>query len=201
VASYYDVLGVPRDTTPEQIRKAYKRKAHEHHPDKGGDHNEFVLIQHAYEILSDPNKRAVYDQTGRDGSASSKEEAARTEFMSLLRSVVDDDTVPDHVNILVIVREVIKDGIRRHVAQGIASRRKSARLKKVLRRFKNIIQEDPAYQMVYGMRRSAIADRIRAKRSVMLLKAVLEIANGYEYEAEEPTPRATAPAVFWEPRV
>lgn len=68
---YYDVLGVPRDATEADIKKAYRRLAMEHHPDRNnGDkaaEERFKEITEAYEILRDPAKRASYDRFGEAG--------------------------------------------------------------------------------------------------------------------------------------
>lgn len=58
---YYHTLGVNHTSTSEEIKKAYKRLASKHHPDKGGDEAEFKKIQQAYENLSDPQKKQAYD--------------------------------------------------------------------------------------------------------------------------------------------
>ena len=55
---YYETLGVSKDASAAEIKKAYKRLASKHHPDKGGDAEEFKKIQEAYETLSNPQKRA-----------------------------------------------------------------------------------------------------------------------------------------------
>jgi DnaJ family protein A protein 2 len=61
---FYDCLKVPKTATDVEIKKAYKRLAVELHPDKGGDPDEFKKIAEAYETLSDPEKRAMYDRFG-----------------------------------------------------------------------------------------------------------------------------------------
>jgi len=58
---YYDTLGIAKNATQDDIKKAYRRMAGIHHPDKGGDTAEFQKIQQAYETLSDPQKKQQYD--------------------------------------------------------------------------------------------------------------------------------------------
>lgn len=58
---YYKTLGVEKNATPDDIKKAYRKLASQHHPDKGGDTIRFQEIQAAYETLSDPIKRQEYD--------------------------------------------------------------------------------------------------------------------------------------------
>ena len=62
---YYQILGVKKDSNPEEIRKAYYKLAHKHHPDKGGDSTKFKEINEAYQVLSDKDKRSQYDQFGQ----------------------------------------------------------------------------------------------------------------------------------------
>lgn len=63
----YQVLGVPRDASPDEIKRAFRRLSHQHHPDKGGEAKKFQEINRAYQILSDPQKRSQYDQFGHVG--------------------------------------------------------------------------------------------------------------------------------------
>lgn len=66
---YYQILGVDRKSSKEEIKKAYRRLAHQHHPDKGGDGEKFKKISQAYRVLSDDKKRAEYDRFGSDFSS------------------------------------------------------------------------------------------------------------------------------------
>ncbi|NDA78535.1 MAG: molecular chaperone DnaJ [Actinobacteria bacterium] len=61
---YYSILGVDRSASEEEIKKAYRKKALEHHPDRGGDENKFKEASEAYEVLSDSEKKSRYDTYG-----------------------------------------------------------------------------------------------------------------------------------------
>jgi len=65
--NYYQTLGIDRDATPDQVKRAYRKLASQHHPDKGGDKNKFQEIEQAYRTLSDPQKRAQHDNPGFGG--------------------------------------------------------------------------------------------------------------------------------------
>jgi molecular chaperone DnaJ len=64
MATLYDTLGVPKNASADEIKKAYRKLAREHHPDSGGDEARFKDIQGAYDVLSDPEKRKAYDAYG-----------------------------------------------------------------------------------------------------------------------------------------
>lgn len=63
----YEVLGVAPSATPEEIKKAYRKLAAVHHPDRGGDTAKFQELQSAYDILSNPDKRAAHDNPQPQG--------------------------------------------------------------------------------------------------------------------------------------
>jgi len=61
MSNHYNTLGVGKDASPDQIKKAYRKLASQHHPDKGGDTAKFQELQTAYDTLSDPQAKAEYD--------------------------------------------------------------------------------------------------------------------------------------------
>ena len=61
MSDYYDILGVSKTSSEQEIKKAYRKLAIKHHPDKGGDEEKFKEISTAYSVLSDPEKKKKYD--------------------------------------------------------------------------------------------------------------------------------------------
>uniref|UniRef100_A0A804MS65 Chaperone protein dnaJ 3 n=1 Tax=Zea mays TaxID=4577 RepID=A0A804MS65_MAIZE len=65
-ALYYEILGVSKDASQDDLKKAYRKAAIKDHPNKGGDPEKFKELAQAYEVPSDPEKREIYDQYGED---------------------------------------------------------------------------------------------------------------------------------------
>jgi len=61
---YYDILGVGKSASADEIKSAFRKKAHEHHPDKGGNAEKFKELNEAYQVLGNAEKRQRYDQFG-----------------------------------------------------------------------------------------------------------------------------------------
>lgn len=68
MADYYNTLGVTKQANADEIKKAYRKLASQHHPDKGGDKAKFQEIQEAYSTLSDPDKKSQYDNPSPFGT-------------------------------------------------------------------------------------------------------------------------------------
>src|SRR6204780_2255369 len=70
-ADYYEVLGVSRDASDQDLKSAYRKQALRYHPDRNpGDHaaeEKFKIASEAYQVLCDPDKRAAYDRYGHAG--------------------------------------------------------------------------------------------------------------------------------------
>ena len=64
MSDYYNILGVDRKASDADLKKAYKKASMQHHPDRGGDEEQFKKVNEAYATLKDPGKRQMYDQYG-----------------------------------------------------------------------------------------------------------------------------------------
>jgi len=65
-SKFYDLLNVSKTAAQDEIKKAYRKAAIKNHPDKGGDPEKFKEVSQAYEVLSDPEKRQLYDEYGEE---------------------------------------------------------------------------------------------------------------------------------------
>ena len=90
--SLYDVLGVAPSAPPAEVRQAYVALARQHHPDRtGGDASAMRAVNEAWATLSDPARRAAYDQTLRvPPAAPAEERSPRTDEEDLLADLADD---------------------------------------------------------------------------------------------------------------
>jgi len=61
---YYEILNISKNASPDEVKRAYRKLAHEFHPDKGGNAEKFKEANEAYQVLSDPQNRAQYDKFG-----------------------------------------------------------------------------------------------------------------------------------------
>ena len=93
---YYEILNIPKDASPDDIKKAFRELSKQHHPDTGGDREIFESIKAAYDILSDPEKRKYYDTYGTDKEQFDKiidyairlfKEATVTDISNISRSI------------------------------------------------------------------------------------------------------------------
>jgi curved DNA-binding protein CbpA len=142
----YEVLGLDNTATQDDIKKAYREKAKQVHPDKQGAENEpkndqFLEIQKSYIVLSDPEQRAKYDQTGAFSDPftanqnTSLESAAREIIRGSLDAILESESTPltlfDLKRIIISAHELANKQFRILVARkkSIISLKKKLKLK------------------------------------------------------------------------
>jgi curved DNA-binding protein CbpA len=108
----YDILGVDKSASPDEIKTAYRKKAQETHPDKGGDADEFKKVQNAYDILSNSDKRATYDKTGRVKTKEEMEEDAYKNLVGCWLKALNEFDTKEEIDIETF--DIVK-GIRTHI--------------------------------------------------------------------------------------
>ena len=95
-ADLYDELGVTGDATADDIKAAYRAQAKKLHPDAGGDSEKFGALQKAYDVLSDPERRQRYDETGATETSDPEyrvDAQARQLFADMLVQIIDLEAV------------------------------------------------------------------------------------------------------------
>ena len=104
---HYEVLGVARFSTQDEIKRKYRHLVKQFHPDSatGGNEDAFIVIQSAYEILSDPKKKAEYDEKRRRVESeritlNEQTESEKTEMRisEKMKHITLDRTVPEHIS-------------------------------------------------------------------------------------------------------
>lgn len=107
----YELLGVEVDATETQIKRAYRKLAKRAHPDKGGDPEKFREITHAYEVLTDPERRKLYNETGSapDAKKSGPDPRLATVLGSVIMQAIQQN--PHGCNPVDIGRKVLNNRI------------------------------------------------------------------------------------------
>jgi curved DNA-binding protein CbpA len=104
----YETLGVSKDADAAQIKKAHRKKAKANHPDQGGSKEAFLAVQKSYDILSDEQRRAHYDQTGSDNDGKSIHVVAMQSLIALLHKVIESYDPDDRPLVDIMRKEISK---------------------------------------------------------------------------------------------
>lgn len=178
----YDSLGVDKTASQEAIRAAYRKKAREHHPDKGGEVGKFQEIQTAYDVLSDAGRRAQYDKTGETGQGPSLESQALSYLSALLTQFLDA------VN-LDVIHESLVEHLRLAIKRDIQNQEaEKAKLQKTIDRRKEAIKrlpEGPVAALLAGdisQREQALGQMTAANA---MRQEAMRLIEGQTYRVDE----------------
>ncbi len=108
--NHYQVLGVPPNASPADIKSAYRKRSREAHPDKGGDHEDMAAINRAYDVLGNPELRKRYDETGLSDRPTPIEAVARSILLDLFAQSAKKRQ--GKVNHITRTRKALKDGFK-----------------------------------------------------------------------------------------
>lgn len=131
----YSELGVSPDADDATIKRAYKRRAHETHPDKreGGD-EEFKRVNAAYQVLASPERRRQFDQTGNAEGFVDEDAMIRNQVAQLILNLIEQ--LPDGSDIIEAAHRHIKDQIAKGKAERSQLQKTIAKRERVLKRLK-----------------------------------------------------------------
>lgn len=179
----YDVLAIAKDATAEQIKKAYRKLAMKHHPDKGGDELQFKELSKAYSVLSDEAKRKRYDETGQV-------EEERDPFNEILASFISDlqDNVDSlNTDIIDVAKKKIKKEIKEINLARIQTENKIKYLNFFLKRIKKDTESN-VFNLVTKSKIEQLKSKLEAiTKSIDILKRMQDVFNGdIEYDFESP---------------
>lgn len=111
MSDLYGVLKVPKDASASDIKKAYKKLAQKHHPDKEeGDKEKFQEIVAAYEVLIDDDRRRRYDETGTVENTATDGTKLMREVVALIFKMIDTYDI-QYSDIIAAAKDVVKEGI------------------------------------------------------------------------------------------
>jgi curved DNA-binding protein CbpA len=189
--SLYVELGVEPGTSAAEIDKAYRQKARKAHPDTGGSSEAFHTLAHAYDVLSDPDRRKAYDATGYEGELIAENIAARAmeRIHELVASVLDSDLPFESVDLVAAIRDTLTKQ-KAEIAIGVKKlERQAKRAELMAARFR----KDSGDNFIRGLLERRAADtRQNAEKTrheeAVFAKAI-ELLADYSFEHEKPAKR------------
>jgi len=179
--NHYATIGVPQDATPEEIKKAYRERSKELHPDaNNGDDKGFAELAKAYEVLSDQERRKKYDETGDD---SEKNDEAQVSSIITTLTIV----FLDHEDVKTkSLTEFIKKAINEQLKGGNDAIKKAEKeIEKATHAKNRIVRKELGHNLILSVLENKIKDSnsaiIRHKAAIALFHKVLEEIEVYSY--------------------
>lgn len=195
MANLYDVLGVDKDTTDTEIKKAYKKKAQKLHPDKpSGDVVKFKELKEAFEILSDAQRKKQYDLNGNTSQPQDPDTEALREIANLVGQVLQQVN-EQYTDVVATVRNQINNIISNTNKSIRSVDEKIAKLENSQNRMK--VKDGP--NLMKDIIKGFITDLNRARQNhqenLELFTNMLRVLENYSYDFDQ-MPMQTASQYF-----
>ena len=187
----YAALGLPRDATADEIAKASRAAAKKHHPDKGGNVDEFHKIQRAIAVLRDPTKRDKYDRTGNaDDQPQNDESQALALLSQQLAAAVGSDFDPRFNDVVKQIRQNLSQGVAGHQAQKANVEKTIKRLGQFKTRLKRKDDKPNALmRVIEGQTRDQNDLLSKIDTAIRVTELALEMAADYVWTVDQETPQ------------
>jgi hypothetical protein len=181
----YKLLGVPRDADGAAIKSAYRTKAKSSHPDTGGDVDAFAKLTTSYELLLDPVRRKIYDDTGFDPQLTdSKDLEGLLVLDTLVNDIILDERAPGSFDPVAAMRRKLTDKVVNTRFHILELERHRGRIRNHLDRIARRPESDVLGRMLTA-RCDAIADAIgKAENEIKVIEQAYAMLDGYSYELE-----------------
>lgn len=191
----YEALGVPKDASQEEIKRAYKKKAKQNHPDReGGDTSAMAAVNQAYDLLSDAEKRAKFDKTGSTDKPPTIEERAMQSLAKAFDDMLSDEAPSGDV--VAIIDKGIKLAMRN---LEIEIKKIDSYLTRLEKKAKLVSKKgdggiDLWTNVIVARRERYIAKRAANVEALEISKKALEILGEYADAEQPPEPSSPPPA-------
>jgi curved DNA-binding protein CbpA len=181
----YAMLGVARQADGEALKTAYRKLAKGAHPDSGGDAELFGRLQACYDLLKDPVRRKVYDDTGYDPLLADVRDLEGVVVLeTLINDFILDEREPGSFDPVAAMRRKLSDDIVKSRFHILELERHRARVRKHIDRLGRRPEADILGSMLRA-RTQSIADAIRkAEAQIETIEHAYTMLEGYSYEME-----------------
>jgi curved DNA-binding protein CbpA len=198
----YQQLGVDQHAGIDEIKKAYKRRSKETHPDAGGDAEAFHAVTRALAILSDPDRRAKFDNTGQvdDETIDLTRETALGIIDRFVAEVINDYMLkemdprfdPRQLDVIEVVAHKIEEEIAQLTRAAVQGERAIKEMRDIARRFKRKSETDAGDPIGHGFQRQIegmISRREEVLKQIPARRMAISIVRDYAFERDAPVPR------------
>ncbi|MBB4954122.1 curved DNA-binding protein CbpA [Agrobacterium vitis] len=181
----YTMLGLERDADETAIKAAYRKKVKSAHPDTGGDPDEFGRISTSYDLLKDPVRRKVYDDTGYDPQLADVADLKGLVVLeSLINDMILDEREPGSFDPVAALRRKLTDDVLKSRFHILELERHRGRIRQHVDRLGRRPDKDVLGSMLRA-RTQSISDAIKAAETqIDAIERAYSMLEGYSYELE-----------------
>ncbi|MFC5444159.1 J domain-containing protein [Rhizobium halophytocola] len=181
----YMMLDIERDADDQEIKSAYRKAAKNAHPDSGGDSEQFARLQSAFDLLKDPVRRRVYDDTGYDPQmADQKDLKVLMMIETLVNDFILDEREPGSFDPVAAMRRKLSDDILKNRFHILELERHRARVRKHMDRLGKRPDTDVLGSMLRA-RSQSISEAIKQSEiQIDAIEQAYTMLESYSYEID-----------------